>query len=125
MADALQEAWQDLQHKQETWRSAKAQFDHVRAAGDESATIVRGIAERFKAAVNRELTAQEAQALKDLEDAKRALALATDAEGAARESVIAADRAYKKLELAWAESGLTIFHAEWLRARGVTEARHG
>lgn len=125
MADALQEAWQDLQYKQETWRSAKAQFDHVRAAGDESATIVRGLAERFKATGSRELSSQEAQALKDLEDAKQALVLATDAEVAARESAIVADRAYKKLELAWAEDSLTRFYACWLPARAVTEVRHG
>lgn len=125
MADALHEAWLDLRYKQEIWRTAKATHDHVRSSGDESAVIVRGIADRFKTTTSRDLSTEEAQALKDLEDAKAALALATDAERAARESALAADRAYKKLELAWAESGLSCFHVSWLRARTAVEACRG
>lgn len=124
MGDALHEAWRDLRHKEEIWRHAHATRDHVRTSGDESATVVRGIAERFKTTGNRELSSQDAQALKDLEDAKAAMALAADAESAARDSLAAADRQYKKLELAWAESGLTRFHACWLLARAA-ETRRG
>lgn len=125
MGDALHEAWRDLRHKEEIWRHAHATIDHVRTSGDESAAVVRGIAERFKATGDRELSSQEAQALKDLEDAKAAMALATDAEGAARDSLAAADREYKKLELAWAESGLTRFYACWRLSRAAAEARRG
>lgn len=125
MGDALNEAWVDLRHKQEIWRNAHATIDHVRTSGDESAAVVRGIAERFKATGNRDLSSQEAQALKDLEDAKAAMAFATDAENAARESLAVADREYKKLELVWAESGLTRFYACWLLARAAAEARRG
>jgi hypothetical protein len=125
MADALHEAWLDLQDKREIWRGAEATFDHVRTTGDESAAIVHGIAERFQATGDHQLSTQEAQAVKDLEDAKAALALATDAKNAARESLITADREYKKLELAWAESGLSRFHECWCLARAPKEARRG
>jgi hypothetical protein len=124
VADALHDAWLDLRHKEQIWRSACATFDHVHSAGNESAAIVRGFAGRFKMDDQSTLSSQEANAVKDLMDAKAAIAIATHAEIAARESLIAVDREYKNLELLWAERALINFQSSWSRTR-LEQGRRG
>jgi hypothetical protein len=117
VADELNAAWLDLRHKEEVWRSACSTFDYVRSAGEESVSVVRTIADRIKAGGSKELSTQEAATLQDLKDATAASQRAMDAEIAARETFLAANREYKKLELSWATDALSRFQARWQSAR--------
>lgn len=108
--DDLSEARIDLDHKAAVWRAARATYDHVRAAGTESAAAVEAAADRLHMTGPLGLSPADA---------------AMDAEVAARESFLAAEREYKRLELAWASTAMTGFQVSWSRARLAGEARRG
>lgn len=123
--DDLNEARIDLDHKADVWRAARATYDHVRAAGTESAAAVEAAADRLRAVGPLGLSPSDAAMLQDLKDATAALTRAMDAEVAARESFLAAEREYKRLELAWASTALTCFHLRWQRTHGEAEVSRG
>lgn len=123
--DDLSEARIDLDRTAEVWRAARATYDHVRASGAASATAVEAFADRLRSAGPQGLSPSEVAIVQDLQDATTALTRAMDAEVAARESFRAAEREYKRLELAWASMALTFFHARWQRTRGATEVNRG
>jgi hypothetical protein len=123
--DDLREARIDLDRTAEVWRAARATYDHVRASGAESAAAVEAFADRLRSAGPQGLSPSEVAIVQDLQDATAALPRALDAEVAARESFLAAEREYKRLELAWASRALTFFHAHWQRTRTAVEVSRG
>lgn len=123
MADAFDVAIADLRHKGETWQAAVATCDHVRAAGTDSAAAGHVIAESLRVGGVRALSVAETQALQDLRDSTRAMALADATEVAARQALVTAEREYQRQELAWATAALARFGSRWVQSR--VEGRRG